>query len=232
MKNQYFGDVNDYQKYGLLRMLANDGQYKIGVCWMLTADDGRADGNFTAFLSKPQAWRKYDPPLFDLLHKWVVSDRSRNVTLAQNANLLPEAEFYSEFLTDSRDKREKYFKEMKEKFTACNLIFFDPDNGVEIKSAAKGRRNSSKYVYWDELGETYQAGHSILIYQHFRREERMPFIDHTIMKFQARLNPYKIYWFRTSQVVYFLCAQEKHADTLAVRVAALTEQWGGKIQVG
>jgi hypothetical protein len=80
MKNQYFGDVNDYQKYGLLRLLANDGQFKIGVCWMLTTDDGRSDGNFTAFLSKPQAWHKYDPPLFDLLHKWVISDRSRNVT--------------------------------------------------------------------------------------------------------------------------------------------------------
>lgn len=232
MKNQYFGDVNDYQKYGLLRMLANDGQFKIGVCWMLTTDDGRSDGNFTTFLNKPQAWHKYDPPLFDLLHKWVISDRSRNVTLAQNANLLPRAEFYSEFLTDLRDQRAKYFKEMNEKFSACKLIFFDPDNGVEIKSVAKGRRNSSKYIYWDELDETYQAGHSILLYQHFRREERTSFIGHAIMEFQARLKPYKIYWFRTSQVVYFLCAQEKHADTLAVRVTALTEQWGGKIQVG
>ena len=232
MKNQYFGDVNDYQKYGLLRMLANDGQFKIGICWMLTTDDGRSDGNFTAFLSKPQALHKYDPPLFDLLHQWVISDRSRNVTLVQNANLLPGAEFYSEFLTDFRDQRVKYFKEMKEKFSACKLIFFDPDNGVEIKSVAKGRRNSSKYVYWDELGETYQAGHSILLYQHFRREERTSFIGRAIMEFQARLKPYKIYWFRTSQVVYFLCAQEKHADTLAVRIAALTEQWGGKIQVG
>ena len=39
MKNQYFGDVNDYRKYGLLRLLAHAG-LKIGVCWMLT-EDGR-----------------------------------------------------------------------------------------------------------------------------------------------------------------------------------------------
>ena len=36
MKNQYFGDVNDYRKYGLLRLLGRAGKVKIGVCWMLT----------------------------------------------------------------------------------------------------------------------------------------------------------------------------------------------------
>src|SRR5258706_4201397 len=123
MKNQYFGDVNDYQKYGLLRTLANNGQHKIGVCWMLTANDGRSDGNFTDFLNKPDVWRKHDAPLFDLLHKWVVSDRSRSVALAQHTNMLPGAEFHSEFLTDSRDDRAKYFEEMKEKLSACELIF-------------------------------------------------------------------------------------------------------------
>ena len=162
----------------------------------------------------------------------MVSDRSRGVALAQNANLLPEAEFYSEFHTDSRDLRAKYFKEMREKLSACELIFFDPDNGIEIKSTAKGRWNSAKYVYWDELGETYQAGHSILLYQHFRREERTSFIERIIMEFQARLNPHKIYWFRTSQVVYFLSVQEKHADTIAARVGSVAEQWGSKIQTG
>lgn len=232
MKNQYFGDVNDYQKYGLLRTLIYGGQYKIGVCWMLTADDGRTDGKFTSFLNQPQVWRKYDPQLFDLLYKSVVSDRSRNVALAQNTNMLPGAEFYSELLTDSRNHRTKYFNEMKEKFSNCRLIFFDPDNGIEIKSAAKGRRNSAKYVYWDELNETYESGHSILLYQHFRREERTSFVERTIMEFQAQLNPHKIYWFRTSQVVYFLCLQERDVDILAARVGSVAKQWGSKIQIG
>ena len=232
MKNQYFGDVNDCQKYGLLRTLANNGQHKIGVCWMLTANDGRSDGNFTDFLNKPNVWRKHDAPLFDLLYKWVVSDRSRSVALAQNTNMLPGAEFHSTFLTDSRDDRAKYFEEMKEKLSACELIFFDPDNGIEIKSTAKGRRNSSKFVYWDEIVDTYQAGQSILLYQHFPHEERISFIERSITEFQTRLSPHKIYWFRTSQVVYFLCVQEKHADTMATRVGLVAEQWGGKIQTG
>jgi hypothetical protein len=35
MKVQYFGDVNDYRKFALLRLLASKGGFKIGVCWML-----------------------------------------------------------------------------------------------------------------------------------------------------------------------------------------------------
>ena len=204
MKNQYFGDVNDYRKYGLLRTLANYGQLKIGVCWMLTADDGRTDGKFTTYLDKPQRWRQYDPQLFDLLYQWIAADRRRNVLLAENEKVLPGVSFHSKLLTASGDKRATYFDEMGEQLAGCDLIFFDPDNGVEVKSIAKGRRNSEKYIYWDEIVKTFQAGHSILLYQHFRREERTAFIQRIVTELQARLNPSKIYWFRSSQVVYCL----------------------------
>ena len=40
MKNQYFGDVNDYRKYGLLRALQGEGSLSTLVAWMLTPDDG------------------------------------------------------------------------------------------------------------------------------------------------------------------------------------------------
>ena len=41
MKNQYFGDVNDYRKYGLLRVLQREANLRCVVAWMLTPDDGR-----------------------------------------------------------------------------------------------------------------------------------------------------------------------------------------------
>ncbi|MGC1377315.1 MAG: hypothetical protein WA821_13880 [Anaerolineales bacterium] len=232
MKNQYFGDVNDYRKYGLLRTLANNGQHKIGLCWMLTADDGRNDGNSIRYLNDPQRWRQYDPPLFDLLKKSVIADGSRSIASVENEKVLPGAKFHSEVLTDSLSQRTAYFKGMREKLATCELIFFDPDNGIETKSTMKGRRNSAKYVYWDEIGETFQAGHSILLYQQFRREERTAFIQRAVAEFQARLSPSKTYWFRTPQVVYFLGVQEKHAEYLASRVKLISEQWGSQIQAG
>ena len=44
MKDQYFGDVNDYLKYGLLRALQSQGDLKLLVAWMLTPNDARSDG--------------------------------------------------------------------------------------------------------------------------------------------------------------------------------------------
>ncbi|HEX8408058.1 MAG TPA: hypothetical protein VF883_04300 [Thermoanaerobaculia bacterium] len=42
MKNQYFGDVNDYVKYGMLRAFAQE--VSVAVVWMMTPDDGSTDG--------------------------------------------------------------------------------------------------------------------------------------------------------------------------------------------
>ncbi len=67
MKLQYLGDVNDYRKYSLLRYLSDRGQFKIGVCWMLTADDAGRDGRKIGYLDQPDVWRGADPELFDLM---------------------------------------------------------------------------------------------------------------------------------------------------------------------
>jgi hypothetical protein len=71
LKNQYFGDINDYRKYGLLRLLAGVGGLRIGVAWMLTPDDGCSDGGKTGYVKHPEQWRESDPALFRFLAKAV-----------------------------------------------------------------------------------------------------------------------------------------------------------------
>jgi hypothetical protein len=41
MKNQYFGDVNDYREYGSLRVLTGLVGMSTAICWMLAPNDGR-----------------------------------------------------------------------------------------------------------------------------------------------------------------------------------------------
>jgi len=67
VKHQYFGDINDYRKYGLLRLLAKESGLRLGICWMLTPDDGRTDGGKISYLADPERWRNLDPELFDRL---------------------------------------------------------------------------------------------------------------------------------------------------------------------
>ena len=48
MKNQYFGDVGDYEKYGLLRFIAKRS-VTIAVNWYLTPDDQSNDGHIRGY---------------------------------------------------------------------------------------------------------------------------------------------------------------------------------------
>src|SRR5258705_4419906 len=106
MKNQYFGDVNDYLKYGLLRCFAEAG-LRIGVCWMLTPDDGRSDGRKIEYLSKPESWRVYDPPLFDLLSE-AVRKKTRRVHHVESSGLLPNTSFSNSLVPEEQHARKRW----------------------------------------------------------------------------------------------------------------------------
>jgi len=51
VKVQYFGDINDFRKFALLRLLSGVGGFKIGVCWMLTEADDSKHGLSNASVS-------------------------------------------------------------------------------------------------------------------------------------------------------------------------------------
>jgi hypothetical protein len=231
MKNQYFGDINDYRKYGLLRVLSGGGQLKMGICWMLTADDGDGGGNLTTYLQKPELWRFYDPPLFDQLKKWVEGERKRSVSLIQNRDVIPGSLFFSDLLEDPLEKRAIYFHRMREKLKAADLIFYDPDNGIETSSIPRGRKGSSKYLYWDELYDLYSSDKSVLVYQHFPRLERNPYIDRRKSEICQNTGAAKVYALRTPQVVYFLAPQAQHSEYLSGRLEKVVEIWGVSQQI-
>lgn len=231
MKNQYFGDVNDYRKYGLLRILSTTGQLRIGVCWMLTDDDKRADGQFTQYLHDPKKWRYYDPPLFDQLRRLVITENKRNIQVAQNEQILPGAKYYAELLVDSKEHRQAYFMQMYQQLTGIDLLFFDPDNGIEVKSKPMGRKGSSKYIYWIELREAINSGFSIMVYQHFPREKRESYIQRMVSEFQSQLELDEIYWFKTPHVVYFLAAQPRHSENVHLSIEKIREKWGENTQI-
>jgi hypothetical protein len=130
VKNQYFGDVNDYLKYGLLRCFAETG-WHVGVCWMLTPNDGRADGRKTEYLTKPANWREFDPILFDALAAAVFAGRRSIEQIESQPPLIPDAEFFSEVVPEQARSRDAWFLDASTALAAANLLFFDPDNGVE-----------------------------------------------------------------------------------------------------
>ncbi len=53
----------------------------------------------------------------------------------------------------------------------CDIVFLDPDNGLEIKSCSKTRRASIKHVFYVELSAYYTRGQSLVIYDHRDRKK-------------------------------------------------------------
>lgn len=92
MKNQYAGDVNDYKKFGLLRLIEASGIGKLLVAWMLTPDDGGEDGSKRSYLADPDEWRSFDPELFDSLK--ALADEAPSTRRLQEAKLLRSATFF------------------------------------------------------------------------------------------------------------------------------------------
>lgn len=221
MKDQYVGDVNDYRKYALLRLLGRSG-LRLGVCWMLTPNDGRSDGNKLGYLDQLKQER-HDPELFALLRRVRNEPDARRLILIEDSEILPRAVFVNTVVPEPLFERQLWFKQAGEALADTDLIFFDPDNGIEVGSVGKGRRNSSKYVYRDELAATYRAGHSLLVYQHFQRKERGSFTRDVADDLRRAAPDAEIWAIRTSHVVFMLVIQTRHRAALSVAAQHVRE---------
>jgi hypothetical protein len=234
MKNQYFGDEKDYLTYGLLRALARSTGLRIGIAWMLTPDQASGEGELRGYLSPTQRllWEHYDPELYERLAQ--VEPASRKVELARTWNLIPGAR-YDEPVHVPIDthKRAVYFKQLLAQLKDCDLLFFDPDNGLEIPSLSQGARRSPQHLYWDEVELAYTGQrHSVLIFQHFPRRGRAEYLAERALELARRLNLAQVDWFQTAQVAFFLAARPEHAAALQRAPAEVLAHWRGRITHG
>lgn len=214
MKEQYFGDENDYRKYALLRVLARAGGLRIGVCWMLTPPDGRADGNKNGYLKDPGRWRHPDPQLFDFLHTVLHEGGAEKLQTIEHSNLLAGATFVNAIVPDAVLPRMRYFDDARNSLRSAQLVFFDPDNGIEVPSKPKGRKDSSKFVFLDEIAATYAAGHSVLIYQHFTRRKRAEFISEKCALLKQICVGSRAWALATPHAVFLLVGQPGHCAAI------------------
>jgi integrase len=229
MKHQYFGDINDFLKYALLRTIGQASGLRLAVCWMLTPDDGRSDGGKTTYLDTPATWRHYDPELFDLLND-AVSRGPRNISVAETGNMLPGAVYHADILQDDLRSRRQYFDRLEGRAAVSDLVFFDPDNGMEVKSKPKGRKGSAKYLHWEEAKRFSALGKSLIVFQHFARVERGAFIAALRQRFEKECGVGWVGALRTSNVAYFVVPAVAHEAELQAACAAVGRRWYPQVQ--
>jgi hypothetical protein len=232
VRNQFFGDINDYHKYGLLRALSGNGDLKIGLCWMLTPDNGSHGGKI-GYLRDAAHWQSFDDKLFAKLHDWVVVRNERDIALIEQCNevckLLPSAKYHRLPLPEAKDDRQSYFAKMLHKFEGLDLLFFDPDNGLEVLSKPYKSKPSRKHIYFRELKAAFERGHSILVIQFFPFQKRVEYINNRVGELKRRIGAEQVVCLRTANVAYFLALQPAHAERLTTGVRLACQKWPGQI---
>lgn len=230
MKDQYFGDVNDYRKYGLLRALQSSGDGSLLVAWMLTPDDGGRDGGLRSYLDSPARWAKHDRELFSGLSGLLGSAQQRSVSLIEGADLLPRASYYAAVVPQQRRERDVWSGGLLRAAAGVDLVFVDPDNGIEVRAKPVGRKGSAKYVTWGEIEGLWATGCSVLIYQHFRREPRRAFAERVAAELRSRTKAALVEAFRTPHVLFLLASQNRHALQFWGVRHLLSSCWDGQIK--
>jgi hypothetical protein len=182
VRHNFVNDIGDYAKYALLRALCavGEGTVRLGVIWYLTshAEDNN-DGRKRAHLLTA-GWDDLDPDLLagmrrieDSLH----SQDQLDVGLIETSGILPPGTtYFSEPVPRARgtagkrvSERMAWFERARKAVAHCNLVFLDPDNGLEVPSAPVTSPLANKYATVAEIAALLEAGSGVVLYQHGSR---------------------------------------------------------------
>ncbi len=194
MRHNYVGDIGDFYKYRLLRersgLTGNGPQRKLGVVWYLNeAPCKPTDGNNLHYLKPENAgkWKGQDENLFAVLND-IVQKGKRHIAEIERSGILGKAaRFYDAPLpcfdsekmkkADYINARARWVQGALDATAGCDLVFFDPDNGLEVKSNAIGTKQAVKYTYFDELKPFIARRQTLIIYQHQIRKKLDIYIE-------------------------------------------------------
>lgn len=93
-----------------------------------------------------------------------------------------------------------------------------------------GRKGSSKYIYWDEVRHLAGMGKSLLVFQHFDRVKRVPFIAGLRQRFTATTGADWVGVLATSNVAYFVVPAPTHAEVLRTACQEACRQWHSHVR--
>jgi hypothetical protein len=179
MKNQYFGDKNDFFKYDLVLDILQGVPTLNGftLIRMLTPDDDTNQGRRVNF---PQGARRAD--LFHFFRDHV-SLEHRDIGLIQDLfegkgipHTLYKPTTYCDFTT-----RNEYSQGITKQHVARRLVLLDPDVGFETGTHAYLRRKDlEKYLFWDDLQSLVAKSDKqtcVMVYQHLQHDKRRVLAD-------------------------------------------------------
>lgn len=150
--------------------------------------------------------------------------KKRYIKEIEKGLILPkETIFYSRPLpyssakpSEREEERKNWFTESLSQLKSADIIFLDPDNGVQTDKIKKTQEDAIKYVFKDEIEEYYELGKSLIIYNHRDRtpEEEYKRKIASLGQINPR-NGVKVLEFKRVSVRHFIfLIQKDHLDLI------------------
>ncbi|MEZ5125326.1 MAG: hypothetical protein R2826_03640 [Thermoleophilia bacterium] len=249
MQDRYFGDIGDFAKYGLLRAVtAGQPSLSLAVLWYLVPDESHTkDGRHIDYLEPTTTnlarFRTCDPELYDRLGDLVRGGR-RDVSAVPEHLLLPEGTVYHATPLDFSTVpwatraalRQRWLGSAIDTGARADIMFLDPDNGLEVGCDACDAAGP-KYAYYDDLSGI-STGQTLIVYQHATRtgtfeeqlEGRMNDLGRCLRRPQENLLAMR--WRRVSPRAFIFALADSHRAVILHRLGAmLASPWGGNFEL-
>jgi hypothetical protein len=236
MQNKYVGDIGDFGKYGLLRALCGltgseaSDQLSLGIVWYFVRDRG------IGYFDDPDGFRDSDPEVFDALVR-IVNDSQRSVASVARSRVFPAGTvFFPEAVPPQLGDRQEWLQHALESTKDCELVFLDPDNGLEIPSTQRHHKRGPKYVYYDEIARFLDRGQSVIVIHHAGRtknqtvkKQAQTLLDKIRTKIRGTGSAFALRYHRGAPArVFFVIPAKRDQDILLSRAEQLTQDaWSG-----
>ena len=228
MQNNYVGDIGDYGKYGLLRIICSVG-LSLSVNWYKVQPQKAGpqdDGKYISYLTMPQSYKDYDPQLFDSLRRIVYEQKDRRIERIEQENLF-SAQYFSDIISGDRSV---WHKNALEQTKGADVVFLDPDNGLETRNMFRTDSATEKHIKWSELKDYYIRGQNVILYQHRPQMTTKEKCIAGIMQFQneyLKADCVKLLEFPKYTNRFYFMFLHKNARELFEKACHLTIQnWG------
>ena len=243
MRDNYAGDRSDCYKYGLLRQFCQAG-LQLGIVWYLFQDKepkAKGHGNDTGYQQKV-SYQQCDPQLVEALASILTLPPSeRHVGQIRTSEIFPANTVYFEeplsfsqhqnFLT-RRLHRQAWFQRALTATQACDVVYLDPDTGLEAKSnLAYQSDEGPKYLAYDEVQAFTEREQTVVIYQNRHRQPAQTIADQIRENFRLYLNftgNIPVYYFNAGQAdrMFFILPAKRHQPIVhAVLEAYNNSSW-------
>ena len=219
MRDEYVGDIGDFGKYALLRALCGKPKspglnLNMGVVWYFNKDAGK-HGHFTNYLFRQFPMAKVDLCVYNTLAH-LVSSGKRKVSELEQTKILPvnPDNYFRDNVPSDVKCRDKWANRAIEATDGVDLIFLDPDTGIEPKNPSKPL---SEYVRKAELKCFIAQNQSVVVYQNSSPNTEIDFLRIGDLEKELCL---PVWMFQWGSRYFLIIPHEKHKELLRERFAS------------